>query len=86
VSKFRKFERRTTVEEKDMNLEPEEDTEGHVHQVNVEPDEAVNAGREDESDEVEGHVNLAVNLEAADAVQIAREDEDDDVEGHVNIN
>jgi hypothetical protein len=78
------------VEEKDMNLEPEEDTEAHVNQgMHHEPDEAVNAGREDDGDDVEGHVNYGVNqgvnLEPADAVNLAHDDEDDDVEGHVNL-
>jgi hypothetical protein len=69
------------VEEKDMNLEPDEekDVEGHVqYGVNQE----VQLGREDEGedDDVEGHVNYGVNQE----VQLGREDEGDDVEGHVN--
>ena len=76
------------AEEKDMLLEPDEekDTEAHVNQANLEPDEAVNA-RQDEGDgdDVEGHVNLGVNLGAPDdAVNLGRED-DDDVEGHVNL-
>ena len=42
--------------QKDMNLEPDEDVEGHVNQ-------AVNTGvnlrqDEDEGDDVEGHVNI----------------------------
>jgi hypothetical protein len=82
VCKFRKFERRTTVEEKDMHLEPEEekDTEAHVHHANLEPDEAVNARQDEEGDDVEGHVNQAVNQGVHH-----REDEGDDVEGHVNL-
>jgi hypothetical protein len=78
------------VEEKDAHLEPqEEDTEAHVqHGMNpFEPEEAVNAGREDEGDDVEGHMNYGVNQgvnQAADAVQVGREDDEDDVEGHVN--
>jgi hypothetical protein len=77
VSKFQNSERRTTVEEKDANLEPDEkeklqnlepDVEGHVNT-------GVNLDRE-EDDDVEGHtVNTGVNLDR---------DEDDDVEGHVN--
>jgi len=74
------------VEEKDMNLEPDEekDVEGHVNYgVNLgQPDDAVNLGREDEGDDVEGHVNLG---QPDDAVNLGREDEGDDVEGHVNL-
>jgi hypothetical protein len=75
------------VEEKDMNQEKDvhteaEDTEAHVQQANLEPDEAVNA-RQDEGEDVEGHLNQGVNT-AADAVQVGREDEGDDVEGHLN--
>jgi hypothetical protein len=72
------------VEEKDVHLEPEEDTEAHVHHANLEPDEAVNA-RQDEGDDVEGHVNQAVNQAVNQGVH-HREDEGDDVEGHVNLN
>jgi hypothetical protein len=90
VNKFRKFERRKTVEEKDVHLEPDEDkdVEGHVNQgVNLgAPDDAVNLGanlgREDEGEDVEGHVNLGAPDQA---VNLGREDEDDDVEGHVNL-
>jgi hypothetical protein len=59
VSKVLKFEGRKTVEEKDAYLEPDEekDVEGHKHHVVVEPDEVVYADREDEGDDVEGHVN-----------------------------
>jgi hypothetical protein len=66
VNKFRKFERRKTVEEKDVHLEPDEDkdVEGHVHHANLEPEAKENL-RQDEGDDddVEGHVNLnAVDL------------------------
>jgi hypothetical protein len=83
VSKFPSPRRRTTVEEKDMQLEPDEDVEGHVNAgVNAEA-EAVNA-RQDEGDDVEGHVQYGVNA-APEAVNAAHDDEDDDdVEGHVN--
>jgi hypothetical protein len=44
------------VEEKDMNLEPEEDTEGHVHHVNLEPGEDANLRQDEgEGEDVEGH-------------------------------
>jgi hypothetical protein len=71
------------VEEKDMNLEPDEDVQAHQNQVNLEADEKGVHHREDEGEDVEGHVHHRVN-QAADAVNLAHDDEDDDVEGHVN--
>jgi hypothetical protein len=87
--KFWKFERRKTVEEKDMQLEPEADVQAHQqlgqNAANLEADEKGVHHREDEGEDVEGHVQYAVNAEpAADAVNAAHDDEDDDVEGHVN--
>jgi hypothetical protein len=58
VSKFKKSERRTTMEEQDRTLEPEEgqeDVEAHAtkgNQVNRD------VAKDDESDDVEGHVTL----------------------------
>jgi len=66
VSKVLKFERRKTMEEKDVRLEPDEekDTEAHVHHSNLEPaaDENLHEDEGDE-DDVEAHTNLnAVEL------------------------
>jgi hypothetical protein len=69
------------VEEKDLNLEPDEekDVEGHVQYANLDREEKENLRQEDEGDDVEGHVHHGVNQ----AVN-QRQDEGDDVEGHVN--
>jgi hypothetical protein len=59
VSKFKKSERRTTMEEQDRTLEPEEgqeDVEAHAtkaREVNRQ------AAKDDESDDVEAHVTKA---------------------------
>ena len=69
-----------------MPLEPDEDVQAHqtlgVGQT-LEADEKGGHHREDEDEDVEGHVQYGVNLEA-DAVNLAQDDEGDDVEGHVN--
>jgi hypothetical protein len=84
VSKFWKFERRTTVEEKDMQMEPDEeqDVEGHVELGQT-------IGKEDDED-VEAHGVELGNVELGNVelgnVELGREDDGDDVEGHVNAN
>jgi hypothetical protein len=51
-------ERRTIVEEKDLNLEPEEDKDVEGHMDLGTDVGNVDAGHADEDDDVEGHVDL----------------------------